>query len=52
MNVISWLLTACLVLSVPVCFILWVWTHDVRWLGTGVIVAAAFGLVTIMGKNQ
>lgn len=52
MNVISWVLTATLALSIPASLITWVWTGDLRWLATGILIAAFFGLVTVMGKDK
>lgn len=51
MNVISWVITATLALSIPASLITWVWTGDLRWLGSAIIIAACFGLIQLIGRN-
>lgn len=51
MNALSWLLTVLMVLSIPAALITFVWTHDLRWLATGILIASFFALVAIFGKD-
>lgn len=41
-----------LVLATPVSLITWVWTGDLRWLGSAVILIGCFVAIWILGDSE
>lgn len=41
-----------LILAIPVSLVAWVWSGDLRWLGSAIILTGCFAAIWILGDSE